>query len=176
MAEWYVVQVYTGKEEATKAMCQKLISQDILEDCFIPYHEIMKRYEGAWHKEKRILFPGYVFMVTDRIKELSTELNKVTGFTKVLGDKDFLVPLSQAETALLKRLGGENQVVEMSIGVIEYDRVIINQGPMKGLEGCIRKIDRHKRLAKIEIEMFGRTVEAQVGVEIVSKITREQTG
>ena len=88
----------------------------------------------------------------------------------MLGDKDFLVPLSDAEVNLLKRLGGDEQIVEMSIGVIEHDKIIINEGPMQGLEGFIRKIDRHKRLARIEIEMFGQVVEAQVGVEIVSKV------
>ena len=130
----------------------------------------MKRYEGAWHKERRILFPGYLFVITEEIKELAAELNKITGFTKVLGDKDFLMPLSDAEVNLLKRLGGDEQIVEMSIGVIEHDKIIINEGPMQGLEGFIRKIDRHKRLARIEIEMFGQVVEAQVGVEIVSKV------
>ena len=170
MENWYVVQVFTGKEEAMKAICLKMISPKLLKKCFIPYREQMKRYEGTWHKERRILFPGYLFVITEEIKELALELNKITGFTKVLGDKDFLVPLSSAEVKLLKRLGGDDQVVEMSIGIIEHDKIIINEGPMQGLEGFIRKIDRHKRLARIEIEMFGQVVEAQVGVEIVSKV------
>lgn len=170
MENWYVVKVFTGKEEAMKAMCLKMISPGLLKKCFIPYREQMKRYEGAWHKERRILFPGYLFVITEEIKELAAELNKITGFTKVLGDKDFLMPLSDAEVNLLKRLGGDEQIVEMSIGVIEHDKIIINEGPMQGLEGFIRKIDRRKRLARIEIEMFGQVVEAQVGVEIVSKV------
>lgn len=33
---WYVIQVRTGKEEKIKNTCEKLISRDILEECFIP--------------------------------------------------------------------------------------------------------------------------------------------
>ena len=37
------------------------------------------------------------------------------------------------------------------------------------MEGSIRRIDRHKRIAHLEIEMFGRTVEMKVGLEIIKK-------
>ena len=47
--------------------------------------------------------------------------------------------------------------------------MVVLSGPLKGNEGLIRKIDRHKRKAWLEIEMFGRTVEMQVGLEVVGK-------
>lgn len=62
-----------------------------------------------------------------------------------------------------------HRVIEMSSGVIEHDRVIVNTGPLQGLEGSIRKIDRHKRLACLEIQMLGRVKTIVVGLEIVSK-------
>lgn len=57
----------------------------------------------------------------------------------------------------------------MSSGIIENDRVRILSGPLMGMEGNIRRIDRHKRIAYLEIEMFGRTVEMKVGLEIIKK-------
>lgn len=53
--------------------------------------------------------------------------------------------------------------------IIENDRVQIVSGPLTGMEGSIRRIDRHKRIAHLEIEMFGRTVEMKVGLEIIKK-------
>ena len=38
-----------------------------------------------------------------------------------------------------------------------------------GYEGGIQKIDRHKRLAYVEIKMLGRTTVVKLGLEIVSK-------
>ncbi|MCC8098207.1 MAG: hypothetical protein LIO44_06625 [Eubacterium sp.] len=64
-------------------------------------------------------------------------------------------------------------MVEMSVGIIENDRVQVINGSMMGMEGSIRKIDRHKRTARIEVNMFGRTMEVTVGLEIVKKIITE---
>ena len=71
----------------------------------------------------------------------------------------------QEEVELLMRIGTDKQLVEMSSGIIENDRVRILSGPLMGMEGNIRRIDRHKRIAYLEIEMFGRTVEMKVGLE-----------
>ena len=43
-------------------------------------------------------------------------------------------------------------------------------GPLQGKEGYIKKIDRHKRRAFLEMPMFGRVQKIQVGLEIVAKI------
>ena len=77
--------------------------------------------------------------------------------------------LVQEEVELLMRIGTDKQLVEMSSGIIENDRVRILSGPLMGMEGNIRRIDRHKRIAYLEIEMFGRTVEMKVGLEIIRK-------
>lgn len=84
-------------------------------------------------------------------------------------NRDEIVPLVQEEIDLLMKIGTDKQLVEMSSGIIENDRVQILAGPLMGMEGNIRRIDRHKRTAYLEIEMFGRTVEMKVGLEIIRK-------
>lgn len=39
---WYAVQVKTGEEEKSKLLCNKLIFEEVLEECFIPYYENKK--------------------------------------------------------------------------------------------------------------------------------------
>ena len=146
---WYVMQVRTGTEENIRCQCQRIISSDVLERCFIPYYQQKKRFRGEWHIQERILFPGYVFLIARNLEILIDNLKQVIG--------------------LLLRMGSDSQLVEMSSGIIENDRVQVLSGPLKGMEGSIRKIDRHKRMAYLEVEMFGRTVEMKVGLEIVSK-------
>ena len=57
----------------------------------------------------------------------------------------------------------------MSEGVIENSKVRVISGPLVGKEGFIKRIDRHKRKAFLEMEMFGRVQKVQVGLEIVAK-------
>lgn len=166
---WYVIQVRTGKEEEIQLQCEKLIEKEVLERCFIPYYEQMKRYQGKWHKERRILFPGYVFLVSDAKELLPFALKRVIGLTKLIGTGDEIVSLTEEEVDFLMEFGREEQVVAMSKGIIVDDKVMIQSGPLKGNEGLIKKIDRHKRKAWLELELFGRTVETQVGLEIVEK-------
>ncbi len=166
---WYVMQVQTGTEENIKTQCIRMIDEEILEHCFIPYYEEKKRYRGAWHIEQKILFPGYVFMVSERLNDLYQGLRKVIGLTKLLGTGKEIVPLSEEETALLKRMGAGERTLQISTGLIEKGTVLVTDGPLMGMEGCIRRIDRHKRKAWLEIDLFGRTLEMEVGLEIIEK-------
>lgn len=166
---WYVIQVRTGTEEEIQRQCETIIDKNILEKSFIPKYERERKYQGKWHTELKVLFPGYVFLVSDEKEKLFFELKRIMGLTKLLGTGKTTVPLTDEEVNFLLRLGGEEQTVEMSEGIIENDRMIVTSGPLKGNEGLIRKIDRHKRKAWLEIEMFGRTVEMQVGLEVEVK-------
>lgn len=168
-AVWYVVQVRTGTEEKIKNQCLKTIDREILAQCFVPYYEEKKRYQGTWHTEKRILFPGYLFMVSEQLTELYKGLRKVIGMTKLLGTGGEVVPLTEEEVDLLKKMGAGKKPMELSTGVIENGIVMITDGPLAGMEGCIRKIDRHKRKAWLQIELFGRTLEMEAGLEIIRK-------
>lgn len=170
---WYVMQVRTGTEENICCQCQRLISSDTLERCFIPYYQQKKRFQGEWHIQERILFPGYVFLITQNLEKLVESLKKVIGMMKLIGTGDEIVPLSEAEISLITKLGGKSSssesIVKISQGIIEGDQVHILSGPLKGLEGAIRKIDRHKRIAYLSVDMFNRIVDMKVGLEIVAK-------
>jgi transcriptional antiterminator NusG len=167
---WYVIQVRVGTEESMELKCQKEVSEDVLEKCFIPYSETKKKMQGKWITERKILFPGYIFVITDKVEELFLALKKVIGFSKLLGTGDDIVPLEEREVALLQKFGGEEQVVQMSEGIIENTNVKITSGPLEGMEGFIRKIDRHKRKAWLELPMFGGMQRVEIGLEIVAKI------
>ena len=59
--------------------------------------------------------------------------------------------------------------MKMSEGMIENDQVVIFDGPLKGMEGTIKRINRHKRVALIQMELFERVMQVEVGLEIVEK-------
>ena len=167
---WYVMQVKTGNEENICTQCRKIISEELLERCFVPYFEEKRKLRGQWHILKKVMFPGYVFVITGEPIELRSELRNIIGFSKLLAICDEIIPLSEKEVSFLSRIGlDEKQVLEMSEGIIEGDKVIVTEGSLIGMEGFIKKIDRHKRKAWLEIEMFGRMQRIEMGLEIVEK-------
>lgn len=170
---WYVIQVMSGEERRTLELCRALIDQPADCELFLPEIEAMKRYRGEWHKEKRIMFPGYLFVVTDYLEQLILTLNKIPKLTKVLGCERTPVSLKEEEIELLQRVMNQDHVVEVSEGFLEGDQLVVMAGPMKGMEGMVKRIDRHKRLAWLEVELFGRLVEAVMGIEVVGRKDEE---
>lgn len=166
---WYVMQIRTGSERSILQQCRIRIPETILEKCFVPEYETKRRVQGVWKIEKKILFPGYVFVVTEELEKLQEYLREVIGLTRLIGAGNEVVALTDSEVEFLMRFGGAEQVVRMSEGIIENSRVVIRSGPLEGMEACIKKIDRHKRKAWLELEMFGRVQNVQVGLEIFAK-------
>ena len=168
---WYAVQVETGREETARNMCKKIINTELYTDIFIIRFDRAKRYYGAWHKEKKIMFPGYMFIDTDNPCEIYGQLKNVPELTKILGreGEDF-IPIEAGKEAMFKAMVNEDYEIPISVGVIEGDKVIVKDGPLVGMEGFIKKIDRHKRLAVLNTEMFNQQINASVGLEIIEKV------
>ncbi len=169
---WYVAQVSSGQETVVRDMCKQLIDPRILQDCFLPEYETMRKIKGEWRRVRRLLFPGYMFLVTDSILLLLPALKKVPSSIRLLGQGDRegeILPLSDEEKDWIVAFTDESHCVRMSEAYIEGDTITVTQGPMFGHEAIIKKIDRHKRRALIEITMFGRSTTATIGLEVVRK-------
>lgn len=105
--------------------------------------------------------------MTEQLELLQKELEKIESVTKLLG---VIVPLSEEEVCFIRQLTGDSDTVKMSEGIIEHDKVKVLCGPLVGLESTICKIDRHKRKAWSNTEIFGRQQLIEVGLEVIKKI------
>lgn len=56
-----------------------------------------------------------------------------------------------------------------SVGIIEGDKIVVTSGPLVGKGGCIKKINRHKHEAIVEMEVMGAVREVRVMLEVVEK-------
>lgn len=96
---WYVVQVETGRE---KTACDdiKQAAEDVLDECFVPrYLTGKRRPDGTWIPSKERLFPGYLICVTSQVDELADKLRRVRSLTKILGNDNAFIPLTEDERA-----------------------------------------------------------------------------
>lgn len=166
----FVLQVTGGQERHAAELVRKMLG-DKVKDCFAPMRELKKRKAGQWRTVRELVFPGYLFLETDDPADVYARLRRVPVFMRLLtGAGEEFLPLSDEEIDWLRTLVvGKTHTVEMSEGLIEGDKVTVTTGPLKGREAQISKIDRHKRLAWLDMRMFGRNKNIKVGLEIVSK-------
>ncbi len=168
---WYVVQVLGGKEEAMCRLIERMVADEgVLQECFTPRYETQKKICGSWKTCRNVLFPGYVIAVTDDVEHLRAALRGVPEFTRLLTSGETFTPLSEQDKAWIGAFTKPgSRTVEMSMGVIEGDKVVVTSGPLRGHEGWIKSVNRRKSLAFLEVEMFGRKLQTKVGLGIVAR-------
>lgn len=149
---WYALKCPEGKEKDYAEKYQRQVSPDRLQEVICFEYQKMIRYKGRWHLERRKLLPGWIFLSGTEDME-----------------SDRMNPLIPCETPFLKLLCQEENLIGISKGIIKDGKSIITSGPLKGRECLIRRIDRHKRTAEIEIPLADTSMRVTVGLEIYEK-------
>lgn len=164
----YVVQVVGGTERRVRDAIFREAGE-IVEDCFLPSCVIPRKVHGEWRQREGLLFPGYVFVRTSNPDVLLKALREVRGLSRLLGvGEGSYASLSDDEVAWLDAVTGSGtHAMGVSKAVKEGDRVVVTSGPLRGREASIAKVDRHKRLAWVEVRMLGRRTTVKVGLEVV---------
>lgn len=171
---WYVIHVVTGREDMVVASVNKLVRKDLYTECFNPTYKVQKRFRGVWKTVERPLFPGYVIVDTDDPKTMSMALCSIAGAIRILGNDCGYTPLPKEEQRWIADFTQRgDRAIGLSTGVIEGDEVIVLQGPLVNRTAWIKKIDRHKRLAWLELDLCGRKVTVKVGLSIVRKSPKQ---
>lgn len=167
----YVIQVVAGKEAHVIHLIERYIKPGLITECFSTKREVLRREGGTWQKCEENLLPGYLFVSCDDPSRVADCLKRIPAFTRMLGNDDVFIPLSDDEVRWLSRLTtSEERIIRMSRGVIEEGgKVVVTEGPLRGYEANIKRIDRHKRVAWLEMRILGRTKSVKVGLEIVAK-------
>lgn len=169
---WYVLFVMGGKE---KQICE-FMNQEYSEwNVFIPVIEITHTKQGKDYLVEKPMFPSYLF-VESKIKQqefqdrLKSIRQKKTGIIKELKFDEDTPALRDYEREYLEGLLNEEHKVVKSIGYIENDQVMITEGPLKGYESHIVRIDRHKKKAVLGLDLLNKEINVTVSLEIIKKI------
>lgn len=149
------------------ALCKKTLSSKAIQNVFIFTYDQLRRYKGAWHLERKLLFPAHVFLESENENILRKELRKSNITVK---QKNRLSRMDKEEEQVLKILCGREHHLQMSRGLIDKGIPHITEGPLKGMESRICKIDRHKRLARITITKRQDYGWLPAGLEITEKV------
>ena len=175
MSNWYVFYVQTGREQIACDFLNKLFNKEE-SIAFIPQAQLIYKTSKFIRKELKPLFPGYVF-VDSALDERAfiTQAYKVIRFSKcivkLLGRENIdYMKITDNEKSFLLDFCTDGYVTKESKGFIIGDKIVVTSGPLEGKESIIRRIDRHKRRAEIDIEFLGDKRRVSVALEIISKV------
>ena len=169
---WYIAHTTAGRELDAVDKCRKAIPEDIAAKVFSPIWQHAKKYEGTWHLDDDILFAGYIFIESDSdsktLEKLLWRIPNVVSPVRIGGDFN---ALNKEEEQYLRQLMDEYNYIAMLYGYIVDNQLMIYKGPLSGWSDMVKRIDRHKRIADIEVYLWHQPKRVRVGLEIIDKIT-----
>lgn len=151
-------------------ICRRYFAETAVSDIFTFTFDRMRRYQGAWHVERKPMFPGYVFLETEDGQTLEEEWRHFPRIAKILGNGQDPLAVRSEEERFLRDLCDKDHHCGMSRGYLRDGDVHVTEGTLCGKERYICRIDRHKRLAQLVLPGEDRMQRVEVGLEIVSKI------
>lgn len=172
---WYVLFTMTGREDKVEQLLRKRLDSDVFTP-FIPMLETVFKNSRQIRKELKPLFPSYVFIESEvssleiikQTKNIISASKDIIRFLQYEDTGD--IGMKDAERNMLLKLCNDDKYIEASSGVIVGSRVFIKEGPLTGMESVIKKIDRHRKQAIIELDLMGAVRKICVALEIVEKI------
>lgn len=168
---WYVIQSYSGCENAAKSYLERRIKSLNMENyifqVLIPETvHTEKKKNGETKEVVEKIYPGYIFVdmiVTDESWFIVRNTPMVTGFLGSSGGGAKPVPLSDEEIIpVLKQCGISIETnVKFKIG----DEVQILNGNFAGQVGTVESINIEERIVTVLVDFFGRQTPTEVNFD-----------
>ena len=151
---WYALQVRSSYENVVRAY---LGGKGY--ECFLPLYTCRRRWSDRFQKIEVPLFPGYVFCRFNPLNRLPILM--VPGVVQVVGCGRTPIPIDDTEIAPIQAAVKSGFPSEpwpfLQIG----QRVSIEFGPLRGLEGVLLELKGHHRLV-LSVTLLRRSVAVQV--------------
>jgi transcriptional antiterminator NusG len=155
---YYAVQVRTRAEEKYIKLLKSL-HPEIPAEIYAPKRTLDIRRQGAVVQTTKSIFPGYIFIELnegENIIDYQWSFRKTDGFFRFLESNQNILALEDRDLSLvlhfIKKVGpvaGKSRVY-----FDENSRIVVVDGPLKGLEGNIIKVDKRKGRAKIKLDLY----------------------
>ena len=147
--------VKTGAEEKFKSSATEKLAQSGDGSKFYFFKKQMTARSCVSFEEP--LFPGYIFLETENLtRETIETLKKVSGFYHFLFDNTNPHKLNGNDLAYYSTFRQSGEILGLSKARFdENQRIQIVEGPLKGFQGKIIRVNRRCKRVTVQIEMFG---------------------
>lgn len=171
---WYALFVETGEEEKVEKFIEKRFGESI--QCFNPKRTVLEKRQGLTTKKTKLLFPGYLFLQLELTKNM---YYKILDIPKVYymvssGNKkkdislSYFTSIPDNEINWLLTLIDKNDTLSFSDLLIDGDNIVVLSGPLVSLESKIKRIDKRKRRATVEIGFLNQIFKIDLGINILN--------
>lgn len=165
---FFAFQAWTGKEDKVVQLATRRL-RDLPIQLHWPRRSLAIRRAGVVKDSLAPIFPSYLFLQCEDVDaEAYWILRRIDGFIRFLPSNEKPRPLGAKDQELLCHFLSFGEIVKKSL--VYYDennRIRVIEGPMAGLEGRIIKVDRRKRRAKLQLDMYDDSFPIDLGFDVI---------
>ena len=136
----------------------------------MPKIQVMSRRKDRRKKILVPLIPGYVFVRSFLEAEEYHRIIKTVGVVRIIAFKGKPISADDQEISSLMILDGTDRTVQNRAYMQKGDRVMIMDGPFKGLAGFYLRTKGKTDRVVVSVELLQRSLEVEVGDWALEKI------
>ncbi len=151
---WFALQVRPRYEKTVSMIARNKGFEE-----FLPIQQSRRRWSDRMKSIELPLFPGYVFCRLD--PDFRLPLLTIPGALQLVGIGKVPVAIDDVEIAAIRAAAQSGLAVEpwpfMEVG----QRVVLEEGPLTGLEGLLVEVRKQHRIV-VSVTLLGRSVAVEI--------------
>ena len=155
----------TGKEWA---VAERVSASNLVLRAVTARQEKYKSNNGKKFRMESVIFPGYVFFEAANGAQPLRGLRQIEGVIRVLTVDGSQWKLTGNDAAFAQYLFEYDGLLGFSKAYQDGDKIRIISGPLKDMEGLIRRIDKRGRSGQVVLNFNGRQVPVWLGFDLIT--------
>jgi len=156
---WFALQVRTRHETAIAGFLDAKGYEQ-----FVPIYKVQKRWSDRVKVTEAPFFPGYLFCRFDPQHRLP--ILKTPGVIQVVGFNRIPTPIAETEIHAIQTLMASGLATQPWPFLAVGDRIRIDSGPLRGLDGIVVKLKDNRRLV-VSVTLLRRSVAVEIDSALV---------
>lgn len=173
--KWYALKTRVNME---KKVIESIVRNgeregvsDMIGEMLVPTKKVPYMRNGKQVVREMITYPGYVFVQTCALGELSTiikDVDSCNGFVRTRGGE--ITPMPQREIDKMRDEQKENDELDVHSVFHPGEMVKVIEGPFSSFKGKVVEVMPEKSKLKLQVAIFGRMTDMELLFTQVEKI------
>lgn len=169
---WYTLRVQSNLEKSIldKMTRDRERGEVFWTEAIVPVEKVQIQKKNTKYLREKALFPGYVFLQTNKVGEFESWVKTTPGASYLLKDSEGKPQKLSKEQIdqIFKRL--EEEIKPKSDYLYQGDKVEILSGPFSGFNGVIKNTNTDKNTLKLAVTIFGRETLIDLSFDDIKKL------
>lgn len=167
--KWYILKTRNTYERKVAERVSSYHTKDVYIKCLVPMEQVPDNTGGTMKFKDVLTYPGYVFIETNSLHGLLTEIKFIDGSQGFVKERDGrIATMSERDINRIYKIIDDNKINVDKYHINIGDTVNIKKGAFEGFQGKVSNID--SGIYIILVKLFNKDTEVRLSYDDLEKI------